>query len=73
MKRRIGACGQILYAFLDLLVNCWYYLLFNLHILVYNYFGSFIVIFIQAIGLYYQYNGTIKMEMTDDGAQASGA
>ena len=62
LRRRVNVCWQILYAFLDILVNIWYYLLFNLHILVYNYFGGLIVIFIQAIGLYLQYYGHIKLD-----------
>ena len=45
-KNRVGICMQIVYAFLDILVNIWYSFLFNIYILVYNYFGGMLVLFI---------------------------
>ena len=52
MSKRTNACSEIFYSIMDIMVNIWYYFLFNLHILVYNYFGGFIVIIIQAVGFY---------------------
>lgn len=52
-KYKTNRFWMILFAVCDLVVNVWYHLLFNFHILVYNYFGGITVIIIQAIGFYY--------------------
>ena len=45
-KKKLTPVWQIWFAFLDTLVNLWYSFLFNTHIMIYNYFGGLIVMFI---------------------------
>ena len=47
------SCGEFCNFLLNLLVNFWFFFIINVNIILYNYFVSMLVVFVQIFGFYY--------------------